>query len=61
MYFGLNKKPKQFLGCFSPPVMITTFVVEITGALVVYWRYKTNKAQRLIISLLVCLGTFQLA
>lgn len=49
------------LYCFSPLVMVLTFLVEIGAALWVLFRYRTNKIAQLIIALLVLLGTFQLA
>lgn len=57
----LDKKPSMKLYCFSPPVMIATFVLEIAGALWVWMKYKTDKLSRLIIALLVFLALFQLA
>lgn len=49
------------LGCFSPPVMIATFCIEIAGALWTLWRYKANRASQLICLILVFLATFQFA
>lgn len=49
------------LYCFSPPVMLITFLIEISGALWVLIRYRTNRAAQLIMALLVLLGIFQLA
>lgn len=54
-----NKKSPLKLYCFSPPVMIATFVLEIAGALWVWLKYKTDKLSRLIIALLVFLALFQ--
>lgn len=54
-------KSQNNLFCFSPPVMIATFVIEI--ALVVYalWRYKMGAIVRLAVLMLVSLAVFQLA
>lgn len=41
--------------------MVATFIVEILSALFVLYRYKGNKASWLVVSLLLCLGSFQLA
>lgn len=49
------------LKCFSPPVMIATFAVEIFLAIYVAWRYKLNQVTRLAVTVLVCLAIFQLA
>ena len=55
-----HKKSTTFY-CFSPLVMVITFVIEIVSALFVLYRYKGNKASWLVVSLLLCLGAFQLA
>lgn len=47
--------------CFSPPVMIATFFIEIVLAAYVAWRYKLNEVTRLAAALLVFLAVFQLA
>lgn len=52
---------KLALNCFSPLVMILTFVFEIMAALLVLVRYRRLKESRLIIAILVCLAIFQLA
>lgn len=49
------------LKCFSPPVMLATFVVEIAMACYVVWRYKLNSIGRLVVVTLVSLAVFQLA
>ena len=49
------------LNCFSPPVMIATFAIEICLAVYVLWRYKLNDVTRLAAAILVLLGVFQLA
>lgn len=47
--------------CFSPPVMIATFFIEIGLAIYVAWRYKLNEITRLAAMLLFFLSVFQLA
>jgi len=47
--------------CFSPPVMIATFAVELGLLLYTLWRYKLNSLTRLIAVTLVLLATFQFA
>jgi hypothetical protein len=49
------------LYCFSPPVMVATFVIELILMLYVLIRYKWNALTRLIASVLFLLATFQLA
>jgi hypothetical protein len=55
-----NKKPNTFY-CFSPPVMIATFIIEISFALYVLYRYKFNKLAKLMVATLVFLAIFQFA
>ena len=55
-----NTKSTQ-LNCFSPPVMLITLIIEFGSALYVLWRYKMTVATRLVIGLLLGLGTFQMA
>ena len=47
--------------CFSPPVMLATFLIEFGLIFYVLWRYKMNSLTRLIAAFLACLGIFQLA
>jgi hypothetical protein len=54
-----NKTLKLY--CFSPPVMLATFAIEIGFAFYVIWRYKMTPITRLVVSILACLGTFQAA
>lgn len=49
------------LNCFSPPVMLATFVIEIVLAIYVNWKYKFNNVTKLAISILFFLAVFQLA
>jgi hypothetical protein len=41
--------------------MVATMVIEVALALYTLWRYKLSVAVRLIVALLICLATFQLA
>jgi hypothetical protein len=56
-----QKYLKGKIGCFSPPVMIATFVIEICLALFALFRYKRSLLTGLSIALFVCLAVFQLA
>lgn len=47
--------------CFSPPVMLATFLIEFGFAFYVLWRYKLTQLSRLVVTMLVLLGVFQLA
>ena len=47
--------------CFSPPVMIATFLFEIFSVVYILWRYKLNLATQIIIAILVNLAIFQYA
>jgi len=47
--------------CFSPPVMIATFVIEIGLAIWTLWRYRHTKLVKLVAAILACLAIFQLA
>lgn len=47
------------LNCFSPPVMLATFAIEIAFAIYVLWRYKFTPITRLVVALLVLLAAFQ--
>ena len=47
------------LYCFSPPVMLATFLIEILFAFYILWRYKFTPIARIIVALLVLLATFQ--
>src|SRR3989344_3778834 len=57
----MYKKYGNKFMCFSPPVMLITFLFEFGAALYIMWRYNVNLVTRLIIIVLICLGTFQLA
>ncbi|HSX28417.1 MAG TPA: hypothetical protein VLF60_03125 [Candidatus Saccharimonadales bacterium] len=53
--------PKGKFFCFSPPVMLATFAVEIGMALYVLWRYKLSALTRLVMLTLIFLAVFQMA
>ena len=53
-------KPLQ-MSCFSPPVMLATFMIEIGLALYVGWRYTLDAVSKLSIAILFFLAVFQLA
>lgn len=55
------KKTSVRLYCFSPPVMIATFLIEITLALYVLARYHMNNVTRLVLVALSALALFQLS
>ena len=47
--------------CFSPPVMLLTFVLEFVMLFYTLWRYKLAEFTRVAVIFLACLGIFQLA
>ena len=49
------------LGCFSPPVMLATFFIEISLAIYVNWKYKFDNITKLVIAILFFLSVFQLS
>ena len=49
------------LYCFSPPVMIATFIIEIVCAVYLLFRYKLTAVSRVAITLLIGLAVFQFA
>jgi len=55
------KKYQGKLYCFSPPVMLATFLIEFGLAFYTLWRYKMTAVSRLAIVTLFALGTFQLS
>lgn len=52
---------KKGFFCFSPPVMLATFFIEIFGAIYTIIRYKMDRVGLLVVAILVFLGVFQLA
>ncbi|USN97085.1 MAG: hypothetical protein H6797_02745 [Candidatus Nomurabacteria bacterium] len=57
----MYKKYNNKLWCFSPPVMLATLLIEFSLAFYTLWRYKMTTVSRLVTSILVGLGVFQLA
>lgn len=56
------KKQSQgvVLHCFSPPIMLATFVIESVLATYVYARYKMDTLGKLAVAMLLALAAFQL-
>lgn len=48
------------LYCFSPPVMLATFLFEFASLFYILWRYKLTPVTRLSCVILAALGVFQL-
>lgn len=59
--YSMQEKYKGKLYCFSPPVMLATFLIEFSLAFYSMWRYKPSLVRRLAITMLFALGTFQLS
>jgi hypothetical protein len=57
----MYKKYGNKFMCFSPPVMLATFLIEFGLLFYVLWRYKLTPLSRLAAVFLACLGIFQLA
>lgn len=57
----MYKKYGNKLMCFSPPVMLATFIIEFSLLFYTLWRYKLTTLTRLAAIFLGCLGIFQLA
>lgn len=47
--------------CFTPLVSLLTFIIELTLALYILFRYKTNSFNLLTVVIILLLGTFQLS
>ncbi len=56
-----NKKRSATFFCFSPPVMIATFAIEIGLLLYTIIRYRMSPLTRIIGATLLCLALFQFA
>lgn len=54
----LSKNPTT-LYCFSPEVMLATFIIEVSLAIFVRIKHGTSPLSRLIIFTLICLAVFQ--
>jgi hypothetical protein len=57
----MSKNSPKRLYCFSPEVMMVTFVIESVSALYVLFKYKTTRAAQIIISIIGFLALFQFA
>jgi hypothetical protein len=57
----LKKYTDNKLYCFSPPVMLLTFIIEFGLAIYTAWRYKITPTSRLAIAIFLSLGVFQLS
>lgn len=57
----LTRRSGTTLSCFSPPVMIATFIIEVGMLAYVLWRYKLNLLAKLVCATLASLALFQLA
>lgn len=60
-WFGMKKFKTPATYCFSPPVMMATFIIEIFLAIHTIWKYKMSNVTRLAVAVLVALAVFQLA
>lgn len=52
-------KKDMSLKCFSPEVMLATFIIEVFSAIYVLFKYKKSRNAKLIIFILFCLAVFQ--
>lgn len=59
--FLSSKNTSDTLFCFSPPVMLATFIIEFSLAAYTFIRFHTTKFSRLAIATLIFLGLFQIA
>lgn len=57
----MYKKYGNKFMCFSPPVMLATFLIEFGLVFYTLWRYKMTTLTRLAAVFLACLGIFQLS
>ncbi|MGD8373560.1 MAG: hypothetical protein PVI21_01745 [Candidatus Woesebacteria bacterium] len=55
------KKYSKGIYCFSSPVMLLTFIVEVGLAIYTLWRYKMSLLVRVSVVMLVLLAAFQAA
>ena len=53
------KQSNTYLYCFSPPVMLATFLLEISFAIYILWRYQMTAITRLVVAILGFLAMFQ--
>lgn len=57
----MPKENKTTLYCFSPPVMLATFLIEVGLIVYTLWRYKLNTISKLVVAMLAFLAIFQMA
>lgn len=57
----MKKRSSFQMNCFSSPVMLATFAIELVLAAYALWRYKLGPLARLVVISLLALGSFQLA
>lgn len=57
----LSSYDENTLYCFSPTVMLITLIIEFVSAIYVLIISKLKPSSAILISILICLGTFQLA
>jgi hypothetical protein len=57
----LKNKKSYSLYCFSPPVMIATFAIEIIGAIYTLWKAKPSRVKTISVALCMALAIFQFA
>ena len=57
----MYKKYGNKMLCFSPPVMLATFLIEFGLLFYTLWRYQLTTLTRLVTVFLACLGIFQLS
>jgi hypothetical protein len=56
-----SKKTNNIFYCFSPPVMIATFFIEMALVMYTLFLRKLNKSTKIGVVLIMCLAIFQLA
>ena len=56
-----QKQNKNILYCFSPPVMIATFAIEIVLAIYAFIRFKSSRVKSVALATLIALAVFQVA
>lgn len=57
----VSKRKSVVFSCFSPAVMLATFVIEVALAVYVWLRYRSTAYSRLIVAILAILAVFQLS
>jgi len=56
-----QKQNKNILYCFSPPIMLSTFIIEIILAIYTFLKIKPSRLKNIGVATLVLLALFQLA